>query len=82
MARIYRDFPDAPIIVMVRDPRSTVDSTRKMVWGSQADLANCLAYEGSRAQADKFRDRALFVKLEDLRLDPEGRDAQGARVRR
>ena len=68
---IFRDFPDSPVIVMVRDPRSTVDSTRKMVWGSQTDLANCIAYEISRREADKFKNRVLFVKLEDLRLNPE-----------
>ncbi len=69
---IYEDFPDARVIVMVRDPRSTVDSTRKMVWGSKSDLANAIVYERTRRKIDKFRDRVLIVKLETLRLDPEG----------
>ncbi len=71
LGNIYRDFPDAKVVIMIRDPRSTVDSTRRMVWGSQSDLANCIAYERSRIKVDKFKDRVLFVKLEDLRLKPE-----------
>ena len=68
---IYRDFPDAKVIIMIRDPRSTADSTRHMVWGSQVDLANAIAYEIGRRKADDFRNRVLFVKLENLRLNPE-----------
>ena len=71
LAEIYSDFPDARVIVMVRDPRSTVDSTKRMVWGSSSDLANAVVYERTRRKVDKFRDRVLLVKLEVLRRDPE-----------
>ena len=76
LADIYRDFPDAKVIVMIRDPRSTVDSTQKMVWGSQVDLANCIAYEIGRKRVEPFTDRVMLVKLEDLLRDPEAKMRQ------
>ena len=71
MTEIFRDFPDAKVIMMVRDPRTTVDSTRRMVWGSQSDLANSLGYVRGLKNATGFRDRVLSVKLEELRQEPE-----------
>jgi hypothetical protein len=70
LPEIVRDFPDARVIVMVRDPRTTVDSTRRMVWGSRSDLANSLAYERGLRKAARFRDRVLWVKLEELQREP------------
>ena len=71
LGEIFRDFPDARVVLMLRDPRSTVESTRRQVWGCQRDLGNCLVYERSRKKAQKFEDRLLTVKLEALRLNPE-----------
>jgi len=71
LPEIFRDFPDARVIVMVRDPRTAVDSTRRMVWGSESDLANSLAYVSGLRNAAPFRDRVLSVKLEELRQEPE-----------
>lgn len=70
LARIYRDFPDARVILMVRDPRNNVASVSRMPFGSPRDEVNCLMYEFVRHQVDPFSGRLLRVRLEDLVADP------------
>lgn len=70
VGKILRDFPNARIIFMVRDPRSSVVSAARMPWGSSRDLANALAYEATRQQMDRYLGRVLLVRLEDLQADP------------
>ncbi len=71
LTSIFRDFPDALVIQMVRDPRTSVDSLRSMPWGCPRDLGNCLVYEHARKELIPFADRVLRVRLEDLRSQPE-----------
>lgn len=71
LAAIFRDFPDARVIQMVRDPRTSVDSLRSMPWGCPRDLGNCLVYEHARKEVMPFANRVLRVRLEDLRSRPE-----------
>ncbi len=71
LGEIFDDFPDARVIVIIRDPRSTVASVRKMPWGSKSDLANCTTFEGMRKNITRFEERILLVRLEDLQSEPE-----------
>jgi len=70
LERIYADFPDARVVVMVRDPRTCVASMSRWHFASSSDLANCVTYAAARRRAWRFRDRARFVRLEDLQREP------------
>lgn len=76
LGKIYRDFPDAKVILMVRDPRTAVPSTARMPWGSTSDWPNCMSYEGSYNKSKAFLERVLMVRLEDLQEDPRGQMAR------
>lgn len=70
LGRIYRDFPDARVILMVRDPRTLTQSVSKMPYGSSVDLPNCLVNEIWHRKVAAFGERLLRVRLEDLQHDP------------
>lgn len=70
LASIFRDFPDARVIATVRDPRAEVDSVARMPWGSSNDLVNCVINERVRLALNKYRDKILIVRLEDLQARP------------
>lgn len=67
---IFRDFPDARVIAMVRDPRGEVASVARMPWGCERDLPNCLINELARKAIDRQPQEILTVRLEDLQSDP------------
>jgi hypothetical protein len=73
--RIYRDFPDARVIRIVRDPRSNVESLMRMPFASASPLANALMLKDEHRRVQPFRDRMLTVRLEDLLSD--GRTTMG-----
>lgn len=68
--RIYRDFPDARAVYIVRDPRNTVVSLSRMPWAPASTMINAGYLDGEHKLADKFRDRLLRIRLEDLLADP------------
>jgi hypothetical protein len=70
LRRIFQDFPDARVIHIVRDPRSTVESLARMPWASPSLHANAIYCKLERQQVRKFDDRLLRVRLEDLLAEP------------
>ncbi|MEX0789982.1 MAG: sulfotransferase [Actinomycetota bacterium] len=72
LPRLFKEFPNARVIVCVRDPRTNATSVVEMPWGSNKDLANCLIYEGSHRKLLQYQDQLLVVRLEDLTRDVKG----------
>ncbi|HKA89898.1 MAG TPA: sulfotransferase [Haliangiales bacterium] len=66
LKRIYRDFPDARVIHIVRDPRNTVPSLSRMPWASASLAVNAFFCDMERRQVAPYRDRLLQIRLEDL----------------
>jgi hypothetical protein len=75
LERIYRDFPDARVIRIVRDPRGNVESLCRMPFASASPLANALMLKDEHRKVAPYRDRMLTVRLEDLLSD--GRTTMG-----
>ncbi len=71
LEQIFRDFPEARVIHIVRDPRGTLLSLSRMPWASASDVANAFLYENDWRATDPFRDRILRIHLESLLADPE-----------
>lgn len=69
---IFRDFPEAKVVFMVRDPRGIMASISRMPWGAPNDLPNCWINEKWHRKAEKYSDKILTVRLEDLQADPRG----------
>lgn len=68
---ILRDFPDARVVHIVRDPRATVASLARMPWApSSLGMVNLFALAQVEALAP-FRNRIHEVRLEDLLAEPE-----------
>jgi hypothetical protein len=68
---ILKDFPDARIVHIVRDPRATVASLARMPWApSSLGMVNLFALAQVEALAP-FRNRIHEVRLEDLLAEPE-----------
>jgi len=70
LPRIYRDFPDARVIAMVRDPRGEAASLSRMPWGCYKDFPNCFNNELARRAIQRQSDKLIVVRLEDLQADP------------
>ena len=70
LGRIYEDFPDARVVHIVRDPRSTALSLSRMPWACGSLYANALFCELERKQVAPYRDRILQIRLEDLLASP------------
>lgn len=71
LTRIFRDYPDARVVHIVRDPRGTLLSLSRMPWASGSDLANAWLYENDWRATQPFLDRLLRIKLETLLEEPE-----------
>lgn len=68
------EWPGAPIVRIVRDPRDAASSMRRLPWASDSVLDNCRLWnEWHDASRDFFRrdDRSMTLRLEDLLGDPE-----------
>ena len=71
LERLFRDFPDARVIHIVRDPRAAVASLMKMPWGPPSyGLASAFCKQQVDAIAQHL-ERIHEVRLEDLLADPE-----------
>jgi hypothetical protein len=66
LPQIFKDFPDARAIHIVRDPRATAASLARMPWAPSSLMLNAGYLDLERKQVAKFRDRMLMVRLEDL----------------
>jgi hypothetical protein len=75
LREIYRDFPDARVIRIVRDPRSNVESLTRMPFASSSVLACAMMLRSEHEKAAPFADRMLTIRLEDLLAD--GRAVMG-----
>jgi hypothetical protein len=64
--RVFRDYPDARVIRIVRDPRATVQSMMRMPWASGTVGVNAHYCETERKKVRRYRDRILTIRLEDL----------------
>jgi len=67
---ILRDFPASPVLFLMRDPRDTVHSTRRVFQSSVAGAAEAWrqAFESYRVHADRIH----LVRYETLVQDPSG----------
>jgi hypothetical protein len=75
LGRIYRDYPDARVIRIVRDPRSNVESLCRVPFASASPLANALMLKDEHRKVAPYDDRVLTIRLEDLLSD--GRTTMG-----
>ncbi len=67
-------FPESPIIRIIRDPRDSAMSMRKLPWASQSILANCYLWNEwfSASHAFCTQDKkTLTIRYEDLVLEPK-----------
>lgn len=67
--RIRRNYPDSPIIRIIRDPRDAVLSSTKLPWWSDSYLSNCQRWEDRWAATDDFFNTDLLsctIRYEDL----------------
>jgi len=70
LQKLFDDFEDPRVVYIMRDPRATVASLLRVPFTSES--VGVLSYFTARqlANAQRFKDRILFVKLEDLIDDP------------
>ena len=66
LGQIFRDFPDARVIRMMRDPRHVVSSLRNMPWAPRNLIAVTTLAQMEPWQARRFRNRLLEVRLDEL----------------
>ena len=70
LAKVFRDFPDARVIRIIRDPRGVVQSLTRMPWASASLHASSILCEWERKAVAPFKDRILTIRLEDLLAQP------------
>ena len=71
LASIRRDFPEARIIHIVRDPRATVASLIRMPWAPGSVGLNALYYEQQMKAVRRHEDSIHEILMEELLRDPE-----------
>ncbi len=68
---ILKDFPDARIIHILRDPRPTCLSLKDMPWAPGSWILNNRYMSRLAKEVAPYRDRIHELRLEDLLEDPE-----------
>jgi len=70
---LWRWYPDATFIHLLRDPRDVVASLQRMPWASNSVIANARLWLQDNLRALRWRDhpRYLQVRYEKLVQDPE-----------
>ncbi|MBV2234899.1 MAG: sulfotransferase [Sterolibacterium sp.] len=69
--QLLQEYPQARIIHMMRDPRAVVYSHYTMPWSTSSFIgANLMVHHNMRT-LQRYQDRLLTVKLEDLLAAPE-----------
>jgi hypothetical protein len=69
--RLFADFPAARVILLVRDPRTTIVSFQRRPSSSPSILLNCSICQKQLEAVRPFLDRVLEIRLEDLLAQPE-----------
>lgn len=70
---LRKEFPDAKIIRVVRDPRDSALSMRKLDWSSDEYFPNLYIWESWYRQSDKFFEsdhNSMTIRYEDLMASP------------
>ena len=71
---IRKEFPESPVIRIIRDPRDSAISMRKLPWASNSVLANCYILNQLYLKSKSFFEsdnNAITLRYEDLVLNPE-----------
>lgn len=71
---IRKLFPESPIIRIVRDPRDSAISMKKLPWASQSVLANCYFWNEWFSVSHEFcikDEKTLTIRYEDFVLNPK-----------
>ncbi len=70
LGRIFRDFPEARVIYITRDPRATVVSYTRMPWGSSSLTLSSFACRQQLERTAPNFERIHELRLEDLLASP------------
>jgi hypothetical protein len=69
--KLFRDFPDAKVVHIVRDPRTAVPSFMRQPWGTDSYMLASWFYGKLMRKTVPFVERIHEVRLEDLVDEPE-----------
>lgn len=69
--KIYKDFPAAKVIHIVRDPRTSTESFMRQPWGTPSYMVSSWFYGKVVSHTIPFVSRLHEVRLEDLLNEPE-----------
>jgi len=71
LGKVFRDFPGAKVVHIVRDPRTAVTSFMRQPWGTASYMLSSWFYSKLVRKTAPYVGRIHEVRLEDLLRDPE-----------